>query len=134
MSSLVQIASVSMSSSCTLTFRSPRCLQIQDSSTYGNSSFHWWNFRLRLMKIRKKIMKKLKSTLKRKLNPIIRCEGGRKFFFPTKDNVHKCFKNSFLHLMLVRYLPQWSCLFCLFSVMKEHFPFTEFGIMYRNRN
>lgn len=39
MSSLVQLASVSMSSSCTLTFRSPRCLQIQDSSTYGNSYF-----------------------------------------------------------------------------------------------
>lgn len=37
----------------------------------------------------------MKSTLKRKLNPIIRYEGGRKFFFPTKDNVHKCFKNLF---------------------------------------
>lgn len=32
----------------------------------------------------KKKKKKLKNTLKRKLNPIIRCEGGRKFFFPAK--------------------------------------------------
>ena len=44
--------------------------------------------------------KKRKSTLKRKLNPIIRYEGGRKFFFPTKENIHKCFKNLFFPLCL----------------------------------
>lgn len=41
----------------------------------------------------------MKSTLKRKLNPIIRYEGGRKFFFPIKDNVHKQLKNLFILCM-----------------------------------
>lgn len=40
-------------------------------------------------------MKKMKYTLKRKLNPSIRYDGGRKFFFPTKYNTHKCFTNLF---------------------------------------
>lgn len=120
MSSLVQLASVSMSSSCTLTFRSPRCLQTQDSSTCGNSSFSLRELQVRLMKVRKKPhthtkkTKKMKSTLNRKLNPIIRYEGGRKFFFPKKIMYIDVLKIGFLRFILTRYLTSMVTFVLLF--------------------
>lgn len=71
----------------------------------------------------------MKSTLKRKLNPIIRYEGGRKFFFPIKDNVHKQLKNLFSLFYACKISDTYSHMFCLSFVKKEHFPFTEFGTM-----
>lgn len=86
MRSLVQLVRVSMSSSWALTFRSPRCLQTQDSSTWRKSSSSLLNFSESIYKGSPQKVKT--STLKRKLNPIIRYEGGRKFFFPVNDNTY----------------------------------------------
>lgn len=80
-----------------------------------------------------KITKKMKSTLKRKLNPIIRYEGGRKFFFPTKDNVHIHFKNLvFFILCLQGIWHQWSHLFLLCH--EGTYPIYRICHYVRNRN
>lgn len=73
----------------------------------------------------------MKSTLKRKLNPSIRYDGGRKFFFPTKDNAHKCFTNLFssLYACKISDTNGYTCFVLSFIWKAEDFPFTEIGFM-----